>query len=70
MTEKVYLCTLAEVRDDHGITLQELADAIGVSRQALSAIEKNISEPGITTVLKIADYFSIPVEALFEEKSL
>ncbi len=62
-----YRCTLAEVRDDYGITLQELASAVGISRQALSAIEKNTSEPSASTALILADYFAIPVEALFEE---
>lgn len=67
--KKQYICSLAEIRDDHGTTLQELADAISISRQALSAIEKNISVPSVSTALDIANHFNIPVKLLFEEKN-
>lgn len=47
------------------MTQGELAEAVGVSRQALSAIEAGRSVPAVTTALQIAAVLSTTVEALF-----
>jgi putative transcriptional regulator len=48
------------------ITQQDLADAIGVSRQTINSIEKNRYVPSTVLALKMARYFSSTVEELFE----
>ena len=51
----------AEVR----MTQQQLADAIGVSRQAINAIESGKFVPSTVLALKMAQIFEKPVEELF-----
>ncbi len=55
----------------HDKTQEELAVAIGVSRQTIHAIERNKFVPSVQTALKLAAYFKLRVEELFrlEEKT-
>lgn len=57
----------AEVR----MTQQQLADAVGVSRQTVNAVETGKFVPSTLLALKIARTFRKPVEAIFalEEES-
>ena len=52
----------AEVR----MTQQQLADAIGVSRQTVNAIEAGRFFPSTVLALKIARIFGKPVEQVFQ----
>lgn len=52
-------------RAERAITQQELAEAVGVSRQTIVAIEKNRFLPSTPLALKIARYFAKPVEDIF-----
>ena len=52
----------AEVR----MTQQQLADAIGVSRQTVNAIEAGRFVPSTVPALKIARIFGKPVEQVFQ----
>ena len=47
-------------------TQEELANSIGVSRQTIHAIERNKFIPSVQTALKLARYFNLSVEELFE----
>jgi len=51
-------------------TQQNLADAIGVTRQTIGLIEKGDYSPSVTLALKMAQAFQVPVEEIFslEEK--
>ena len=51
----------AEVR----MTQQQLADAVGVSRQTVNAVETGKFVPSTLLALKIARTFRNPVEAIF-----
>lgn len=48
------------------MTQQQLADAIGVSRQTVNAIETGRFVPSTVLALKIARRFGKPVEAIFQ----
>jgi len=50
----------------HDKTQEELAQSIGVSRQTIHAIERNKFVPSVQTALKLADYFNLKVEELFQ----
>ena len=52
----------AEVR----MTQQQLAEAVGVSRQTIHAIENGRFVPSTVLALKIAHLFAKPVEELFQ----
>ncbi len=48
------------------LTQQQLADAVGVSRQTINAIETGKFIPSTLLALKLARRFDRPVEALFQ----
>ena len=48
------------------ISQQQLADAIGVSRQTIYAIESGKYIPSTVLSLKIARFFKKPVEEVFQ----
>ena len=59
--------TIRRLRFDHGeMTQQQLADAIGVSRQTVNAIEAGRFVPSTVLALKIARIFGKPVEQVFQ----
>ncbi len=49
-----------------GITQEELALKIGVSRQTISSIEKNRYVPSTVLALRLSELFKKPVNAIFE----
>ncbi len=49
-----------------GMTQEELADKIGVTRQTIIAIEKGNYTPSVSLALKLSDIFSVSVEKLFK----
>ena len=44
---------------------EALADRVGVSRQAINAIETGKYEPSLSLAIKIARLFNQPVEQIF-----
>ncbi|MBN2082497.1 helix-turn-helix transcriptional regulator [bacterium] len=50
------------------MTQEELAKAVGVSRQTIHAIERGKAEPSVTLALKLARLFELKVDELFELK--
>jgi putative transcriptional regulator len=49
-----------------GMTQQELADRVGVTRQTILSIEKGKYTPSVALALRLARVFKVSVEALFE----
>ncbi|HEL0442551.1 TPA: helix-turn-helix transcriptional regulator [Streptococcus equi subsp. zooepidemicus] len=56
---------LEEIRKQKGITQEELANALEVSRQTIGSLENGRYNPSITLAFKIAKYFSLSVEDIF-----
>ena len=54
-----------ELRARFRWTQQDLADAIGVTRQTIGLIEKGDYSPSVTMALKIAIAFNVSVEEVF-----
>lgn len=52
-------------RAEMDITQQQLAEAVGVSRQTIVAIENNRFLPSTPLALKIAKFFGKSVETIF-----
>ena len=48
------------------ITQEDLAKAIGVSRQTINSIEKNRYVPSTVLALKLSEVFKTPVNEFFE----
>ncbi len=54
-----------ELRKEAGITQEDLARAVQVTRQTIIAIEKGNYVPSVLLSLKIARFFKKPVEEIF-----
>lgn len=48
-----------------GMTQQDLADRVGVTRQTINAIEGNKYSPSLEVAFRIARVFSVPLERIF-----
>lgn len=57
---------IARFRSDKKVSQQELADAISVSRKTISTVETGRFTPSVVIALKLANYFGVTVEDLFE----
>ena len=55
---------LRQTRKLKGITLDEVAEDIGITKQALSYYETEKREPKKETWIKLADYYDVPVAYL------
>lgn len=56
---------LEEIRKDRGIRQEELALALGVSRQTIGSLENGRYNPSIVLAFKIARYFGMQIEDIF-----
>lgn len=56
------------LRAKSGVTQEELAEAVGVTRQTIIAIEKGNYTPSVILALKIAKFFKKSVEDIFQIK--
>lgn len=63
---------LEEIRKEKGITQEELANALEVSRQTVGSLENGRYNPSIMLAFKIARLFNLSIEDVFiyeEEKN-
>ena len=56
---------LKELRKSQKLTQDELANAVGVSRQTINAIENDKYNPTLELAIRLARYLKMPVEELF-----
>lgn len=56
---------LEEIRKEHGITQEELANILEVSRQTIGSLENGRYNPSIILAFKIAKYFNLTIEDIF-----
>ena len=57
---------LKELRSARGWTQADLGERLGVSRQAIIALESDKHDPSLDLAYRIAALFGEPVEAIFE----
>jgi putative transcriptional regulator len=55
-----------EYRLERNLTQDELAQAVGVSRQSVNAIERGRYIPSLPLALKFAQLFNCPTDELFQ----
>lgn len=55
---------LKELRKEHGLTLKELGEQVGMANNTLSQYETGKREPKLETWQKVADFFKVPTEYL------
>ena len=59
---------LAVLRAERGLSRQELADAVGVNYQTVGYLERGEYNPSLELALRVAEYFALPVEAIFSRR--
>ena len=57
---------LRELRAERGWSQVELGTRVGVSRQAIIAIETERFDPSLPLAFKLARLFGVPIEDIFE----
>lgn len=59
---------LRELREQCGVTTQEVCTAVGITSGALSAIERGVSIPSLRVICLLAREYQAPLDTLFSEK--
>lgn len=59
---------LVKLRKSAGKTQQDLAEYLGISRQAYANYENDTRKPDYETLLKLSEYFSVSVDYLLRGK--
>lgn len=56
---------LEAIRKARGVTQEELASELAVTRQTISSLEKGRYNPSILLACKLARYFGVAIEDIF-----
>lgn len=56
---------LEEIRKQKGLTQEELAEVLGVSRQTVNSLENGRYNPSIMLAFRIARFFGMSIEEIF-----
>lgn len=58
---------LKELRSERGWSQGDLAQALGVSRQTVNALETGRYDPSLPLAFRIARTFALPIESIFSD---
>lgn len=61
--------SIRDLRAERGMTQQYLADAIGMTRQTIIAIEQGKYSPSLEAAFEIAKALKAPFEAVFQYRA-
>lgn len=61
---------LAVLRAERGLSRRQLADKLGINFQTIGYIERGDYNPSLELALIIAEFFRLPVEAIFSLKRM
>ena len=59
--------SLEELRKQRGVRQEDLAQALGVSRQTVISLEKGKYNPSLALAFKLARYFGMNIEEIFDD---
>lgn len=57
---------LKQLRNEKGLSQEQLAEKIGLSRQSISKWEQGLSTPDVDNFVKLAEIYNVPIEALLK----
>jgi len=66
MSEENLKNNLHKIRNEKGVTQEDLAKKIGVTRQTIICIEKGNCSPSVSLALKISKSLNVCVDEVFE----
>ncbi len=61
---------IAVLRAEHGISRQQLADAVGVNYQTIGYLERGDYNPSLELAFRLSEVFGVPIEAIFSRQPL
>ncbi|HEX2176686.1 MAG TPA: helix-turn-helix transcriptional regulator [Nocardioidaceae bacterium] len=67
MSDAVYN-RIALLRAEQGVSRRDLAEALGVHYQTVGYLERGEYNPSLHLALRIAEFFDVPVEAVFSTR--
>jgi DNA-binding XRE family transcriptional regulator len=59
---------IAVLRAERGLSRQQLAEGLGVNYQTIGYLERGDYNPSLELAFRIADFFELPVEAVFSRQ--
>jgi putative transcriptional regulator len=59
---------IAVLRAERGLSRQQLSDALGINYQTVGYLERGEYNPSLELAFRIAEYFSLPLEAVFSRQ--
>ena len=59
---------IKKLRKSKGVTQRELAERLGISEQAISKWEKNLSNPSTKNLLQIAKIFGVSITYFYQDE--
>ncbi len=61
---------IKDLRAEKSVSQNELAKALGLTQQAISAYENGLREPDLETLQKIADFFDVSIDYLLGKSDI
>ncbi|MEA2644276.1 MAG: putative transcriptional regulator [Chloroflexota bacterium] len=59
---------IAVLRAERDLSRQQLADALGINYQTIGYLERGDYNPSLELAFRIAEYFRLPLEAVFSRQ--
>ena len=56
------------LRAERGLSRQQLADSVGINYQTVGYLERGDYNPSLELAFRIAEYFGLPLEAVFSRQ--
>ncbi len=56
------------LRAERDLSRQQLADALGINYQTIGYLERGDYNPSLELAFRIAEYFGLPLEAVFSRQ--
>lgn len=66
MKKETLINSVAELRGKRGVTQQVLAEAVGVTRQTIIAIERGQYAPSLPLAMRLGRFFKRTIEDIFK----
>ena len=58
---------LEELRRARGVRQEDVAQALGVSRQTVISLEKGTYNPSLALAFRLSRFFGLPIEEIFDD---
>jgi DNA-binding XRE family transcriptional regulator len=59
---------IAVLRAEHGLSRQQLADAVDVNYQTIGYLERGDYNPSLELAFRLGEVFEVPIEAIFSRQ--